>query len=497
MSSHQPRPTPADGLSDADATLEAIPTLFAFLWAGHVLWHYASYFSWFVSPLGFATVCLNVALLLLPRSRGLLAASGYLYFSTWLSHLPNVPNHETLGAFVGLTFTASILWRWAIERGAPQAATRGFVSSLPVVRAIVILMYFWATFHKLNRDFLFDPVNSCGAVFYETFVHRFPFLPAASSLGTLAMAWGTVLIEGIIGLLLLVPRTRNLGVVVALAFHLFLTLSPKSGFYNFTSLLFPLLLVFASPEVWRRFLDLVRPERWRWLPNAVAAVALALAPFVLLDRFSVAATVENLAASAFRERPLLSQIFFAAWMVWSLPLFALLLVALRRARLGPPRLTGEVARAPRALWAIAAVFFLWGITPYLGLKTENSFAMFSNLRTERQPNHLLVPSAVSWFPYQDDFVQVNSLRGRRADGRPLSGKLARPHYRLPYEGLRSYLRSELRSGATIEQVVFTRGDQKFRVPYSEDGELFSQGLWQHKFLTFRRFRPEGPMTCEH
>jgi hypothetical protein len=46
------------------------------------------------------------------------------------------------------------------------------------------------------------------------------------------------------------------------------------------------------------------------------------------------------------------------------------------------------------------------MAPYVGLKTETSWAMYSNLRTEVRPNHLVVPASAKLFGYQDDLVEI-------------------------------------------------------------------------------------------
>ena len=474
----------------------ALP-VFSTLWALHVLWHYTSYLGWFTSPLALLTICASLFLLLEPSSPVRLALSGYLYCVTWFAHTPNTPNHETLGAFVAATFTLTILvdrlsfWRPALPPG------RAFVQAVPVIRVVVLVMYFWATFHKLNRDFLFSPKASCGAVFYKAFLDRFTFLTETSGLMHLALAWGTVLIEGAIAVLLLVRRTRNWGIALAWGFHFFLTLNPKSGFYNFTSLLFPLFLVFAPRNFFPQLLELVRPERWRRFVPVVFALLGVAVSFWLLTRFSIGEIVNGLVASARANRPALEKVFFRAWLLWSLPLTAVVWLAMRRAVADRQPMLGSRAMTPKALWAVAALFVLWGATPYLGLKTESSFSMFSNLRTERNSNHLLMPESLKLFSYQDDAVDVVSIKGRRHGGRRLRSPLQRKGYEVPYEGLRGWLRTQMRYGATIDQVSYRRGDELITVPYSPEAELFSQSFWGHKLLQFRRFRPEGPMTCEH
>ena len=107
------------------------------------------------------------------------------------------------------------------------------------------------------------------------------------------------------------------------------------------------------------------------------------------------------------------------WDVWLLAVIMLLgreLVSVWRT---PPDFTLRPRWAP--LCVVPLVVVLNGLSPYVGLKTETSWAMYSNLRTEVHPNHFLVPASVKVFGYQDDLVEILAtslpafagVRGRR------------------------------------------------------------------------------------
>ena len=72
------------------------------------------------------------------------------------------------------------------------------------------------------------------------------------------------------------------------------------------------------------------------------------------------------------------------------------------------------ARKPRTdlwdLWSTSCrcCLFLNGASPYLGLKSETSFAMYSNLRTTGETNHLFIPKALQIAPYMDSVIQIES-----------------------------------------------------------------------------------------
>jgi len=86
---------------------------------------------------------------------------------------------------------------------------------------------------------------------------------------------------------------------------------------------------------------------------------------------------------------------------------------------GGTRRTVPVARGHVVLHAIPLLYLLYllnGASPYLGLKTEASLSMFSNLATEGgRTNHLLDRDAsgriAQPFGYQRDILEVVSMEG--------------------------------------------------------------------------------------
>ena len=60
------------------------------------------------------------------------------------------------------------------------------------------------------------------------------------------------------------------------------------------------------------------------------------------------------------------------------------------------------------MWALAPLLVvLNAATPYVGLKTQSAFTMYSNLQTEDgRWNHVLIPESVRVFDMQDDTVEV-------------------------------------------------------------------------------------------
>jgi hypothetical protein len=106
----------------------------------------------------------------------------------------------------------------------------------------------------------------------------------------------------------------------------------------------------------------------------------------------------------------LAVIVFVAYAV---ALGALLLLCLRRG--GPGAYAPGTLRLAHPVWALAPLLVvLNAATPYLGLKTQSAFTMYSNLQTEEgRWNHVLVPESVRVFDLQDDPVEVVSSTDER------------------------------------------------------------------------------------
>lgn len=315
--------------------------------------------------------------------------------------MPAVSNHWLLMGITALGLLPIAATR--AVRGEPGDAW--FESVRPVIGSQLLLLYAFATLAKLNAGF-FDPTLSCASAHYAWLVERVPFLPSATTpwIPAAAMA-GTLLAEGGLPLLLLFRRTRMAGVFGVWSFHLVLGVN---GFYDFSS---------VAAAYAATFLPARTLEGWGEVRGRVPVVArvcrgaerfassrlgpsVAVASLLLLALAPVLAGTppDSLRVFAFR----LGRV---VWLPLWLALGAALLLAWRHAPAGEPE---RVRRRPPLLaWLAPALVVANGLSPYLGLKTENSFAMYSNLQTEGgQWNHALLPESLRVFPFQDEPVRI-------------------------------------------------------------------------------------------
>lgn len=101
------------------------------------------------------------------------------------------------------------------------------------------------------------------------------------------------------------------------------------------------------------------------------------------------------------------------WLVWACFVCSLTMIAgLRHHFIQGPVSEGGATLAlsakPGWLWAVVGLLVLNSLSPYVGFKTQNNAAMYSNMQTEGgRNNHFFMP-VVRIFPFQDDLVEVVS-----------------------------------------------------------------------------------------
>ncbi len=355
--------------------------LFVRMWAvAHVLHLSIADRNALDTPWSIAVVATAIALLIKPASGRLLAALAVLQLAEYVAEMPLSPDHWALVSFVNVTLLLTML----VTR---STGWESVAKALPPARAILLVAYGAAALSKWNTSFL-DPVTSCANALAGVISYGLVGPVAQSSL----LSYGAAATEASVFVLLAVPRTRSWGVLLGMAFHLSLSISPVLVVGDFTSTVFALFLLFLSPELTGRILDrtsswaarsaVVRDARRR--PRVTAAVA-----FVVLGFGGYVAMPVTMAVMY-----VLEQFYFVG-----LLLATALCVRERRG-------SSPVGRIRLVHVPVLALAVLWALNPYLGLRTTGSFTMFSNLRTESPaPNHLFLPSfrVTDW---QDEMVTL-------------------------------------------------------------------------------------------
>jgi len=440
---------------------------FGALWAAAVLIHQGSYGDWSTDPLDLALTAAAALVVVQPRRLSALIALLILVVADVAFELPWISNHWLFAAFVSATLLAAIVRPGRFGTGAHDREA-AFEAFAPWARLQLLVLYAAAVVHKLNSDFL-DPEKSCAFVQSSALFEMLGF-PASSVGVVLTAIYGTLAVEIAIPILLIFRRTRWLGIALGIVFHGALGLNTLvAPFYNFSSLLFASYALFLPddyPAVLRK--------------NLPAAMRRSVALIFGVTMLSAAA----LGVVSGAAWPVDSAVVRGLWALYCCALLAFLAVASGRGKSGSG---GPLLGRYPALAVFPALLLFDASSPYLGLKTETSFAMFSNLRTEGDlGNHLLLRRVPQLAGYQQPLVEVLESSD------PGLQRVAESPMRFVFFEFRAYT-----SQHPNNSVSYRHGDRTHRVERIADDPVLSRPhpTWQRKLLHFRLVDTGG--RCRH
>jgi hypothetical protein len=473
-------PRAPEGAEGSRRGSPAALSLFAVMWALAALWHVLG--NTFVgSPLTHGAVVLTAAFVLWrPASTGALTALAAASLVSVWDEAPVLGNHWLLVGFVDLVVLMAAGVAAARRRWGDPADLADRL--LPAARLSLLGFYAFASVAKLNSAF-FDRTTSC-AVYY--------FRESTSSLGLAGLQAGgagwvewpvivaTVLVELSIPVLLVVRRTRHLGVVVGLVFHGVLALDRSHQFFDFSSVLAALFVLFlpASAGEWvaervgsvRARLAL-RDERLpRAVHQALAALPAGIALLVALDEVAPRRALD---------------LGWWPWQLYALACAAATVRYLRQRRPAPE--PGALRPHHVAFLLVPLLVVANGLTPYTEVKTGYGWNMYANLRTvDGDSNHFVVRRTLPLTDEQADLVRIISSDDPGLDAYGDRG------YALTWTQLRSYLADH-----PDVRITYARGSERVALRRADDRpELVAPvPLWREKLLLFRAVDLGEPERC--
>jgi hypothetical protein len=414
-----------------------------------------------------------------PSSPGRLGVLAVAQIALFADRMPKTDNHLYILAFAnaGLLVTALPL---ALRGRGWDRASFGLARTWAAV--VFLVSYGAAALSKLNRDFLFAE-DTCALALLDD---------AAAAVGSdralvpealqAAVPFVVAGVELAVPVLLALRATRAAGVVLAVLFHLAISISPTATAVDFTVLIFAVLALFvplggaAGRPVRRLAARLragLREGRRRGLRPALdwdtaALLGLFAALVVFQWRLGTVAGNRSWAVNA----PL--ALLLGAALVW----------AAVRLRGAPDRFRVSLRplRAPH--YGLLALLVLNAAAPYLGWKTDGTFTMYSNLDTYAgESNHYLFPRVGSGTPH-DDLVRVVATSSDRLGAYVGSDLL------LTWHQLRRALARDPEASVT-----YVRGGRTYAYDRAaENPELVSTDPVLHKLLSHRP-HVEGPSRC--
>ena len=317
-------------------------------------------------------------------------------------------------------------------------------------------------------------------------------------------AVGSLVFELGIPLLLFFKKTRFAGFIAAIGFHLWLSIHPAAGIFSFTSLILAI-LIFFLPMSWGTQLQGLWNRQLHWLGKGEVARGRKIARAIVVGAFFVTLIIQGTLyltiARSYEVFHTANRIGFFAFFVWGCWIGTCYLIAGWKAR-------GENAALPnRPRWSLAWLgllpILLNGASPWLGGRTQTSFSMYSNLRSEGAGNHFFL-KRVDLFKLQTDIIDV------RESAPNILGPSNRPRGIQQFANIGHHLIPWFEFRRLVSEM-----DGDFEVTYARKGKELTLGrkngenygdpaafeelpLLQRKFLWFRRLQDlEGPMCCTH
>ncbi len=459
--------------------------IFCCVWAIATLFHIANLQAFSANFTLFSLTGAAILLLVKPSSLiRLLIFISLQLFDVYAS-MPGASNHWLLTALVNLTILHTLVYL-IIKRKTFYIDKAEFIETFaPLVKIELIILYFYAVFHKLNAGF-FDTEASCAVEFILHQNGYYKFMPSAKTLLTLNIYF-TLAVETLIPVLICIRKTRYWGILLGLLFHCAIAYNPINGFYDFSSFVFALYFLFTSTSFTDKIHTLyskfnsrkgvVKEKLLRFNLANLAIFGLILLGGVVLIYVST---------KAFND-------FFRhiVWTAYSLTFIIVFVLSMfsKGGEKNEKKRTFSVAHF--SLLLIPLVVFLNGLCPYLGLKTETSYAMFSNLRTEGGvSNHFIMPASLQIFNYQKDVVEVLYSTS------PELQKAADNERMLVFYNFKQFVMWN-----NPERVEYIRNGKRHVFEASKaqaNDELLQQEPYlAAKLLSFRYFKKNGAQACAH
>ena len=357
-------------INDTDQTAVKRQMLFAMLFALFSLFHVFNYLfeygRWPITIDLAAVFGAALLVLLRPGSPRLLFLLMLVSTISTIMQAPITSNHTMVRTILLIGYWLSLIY--AVARATPVGAVFG--NAVLAGRGTLLVMYFYGIFHKINTGFL-DPETSCAAALWDQMLPPMGWMQSVY-IDYMAI-YGTYIVEAVLIIALLIPRTRHIGMIGGIAFHMFLATSNFAAYISFTSLTIALHVLYLSHAQLDR---INQSEDMAWLRAKTReplylvvffALLIAGAAFMFIDRYNLGA-------------------------MCLLPLVIVVCTLIvKYGRHEPDSAPGQHSPAAYVIGGfVTLLFFFNSAMPYMGLKTSQTVNMFSNLRLEAGVNKQVV-----------------------------------------------------------------------------------------------------------
>jgi hypothetical protein len=398
--------------------------------------------------------------------------------------VPQTNTNRFLQLFVFATLALTGIYVLARNRFSRLDTSRWLEQFQALLRLELVIVYALAGWHKLNAGY-FDSQNSCAVILYQ----KIGPIPAGGDWLRWALIFGSIATELSLPVLLTFRRTRTFAVFYGLAFHVCLGID---GAYSFSVTMIALLFLFAPDAFFNAAADVWRHRRAFILATAALIGAAILGVTMLAKtRRGAGMSLVHLWVRELRQFDYWHDAGYWLFCFWCPLVVASFLWLWWRGRdtfLPTARCYTPISPV---FWIVPALLVFDGLTPYLGLKTETAFAMYSNLRTEGEDtNHFIWRHRLDLADYQRDLVRIVDSND------PQLKNDAESDLPFPFYVMRKRISELARHGVKNVAVTYVRDGKTNVVDQAESvPDLAAMPSWiERKLLRFRWIQLVG---CPH
>jgi hypothetical protein len=478
MTEEQKDPESSQGPSHA--------TIFVWLFAVSAIWHYTSSGSeiqnfWIrydalVTPLVFLSIITAFIAACYPNKTAALMVMCFGQLITIFLRYPFVADHLVMELFLNLSILAAFLHLAAKRRSFAISVDEMFAVFSPIGRWLLVIMYFYGTFHKINPGFM--SIESSCAV---PFIGGVPLVRELLGSGWVEFGaiYGTLILESIAMLLLLSTRTKYLGMLIGMSFHFIIGISGYGTLAHFSAFALALHTLFLPSVFGERIINEPLVPAVLKKATSFRVVTIILVVFQVVFAMHMVMTRDGYLVNG----------LFAVFAV------ILLFLVFKYGQMRKGDLQYSLRSPLLGLNLIPVWFFLHCASPYIGLGTGGTMAMFSGLRTEGGiSNHYLIRAPIPLFHYQDKVLYIEESANPNLQAISDSG-----------EGMVmfDFQRHFTYRDRLVLPLVLNVDGVSYRIESTDDFILFidehftPQSWLERKYMSFRLVDDPQPKQCRH
>lgn len=461
-------------------------TVFIWVFAVSAIWHYTSSAGeimnyWFrydplVTPLVFLSIATAFIAACYPHRTAALMLMSCAQLLTIALRFPFVADHLVMELFLNVAIVLSFCYLAIKRRTLKISTTDLFQLFGPVGRWLLIVMYFFGTFHKLNPGFM-SLASSCAI----SFLDGFPIPEGLREQAWLQYAaiYGTLIVEAAAMLLLFSARTKYFGMLLGMSFHFVVGISGYGTLAHFSAFAMALHILFVPSGFGARLCKEPLIPQFLKSPVNFKAATVLLIVLQVLFALHMATTREGYLVNT----------LFAVFAV------TLMFLVFKHGQIQRGDAAYRLKARPMFLNVVPVLYFVHCLGPYIGLGSAGALSMFSGLRTEGGiSNHYIIRRPIPLFPYQDKVIYIekatNSSMQAAADGN--QGVVLFDFQR--HITYRETLIGPIR--LRIENIRYDIQDSDALLAFAEE-HFVEQNWFERKYMLFRLVDDPFPKRCRH